>query len=329
LIVNGAIPAQRIFIASITPSENTGQDYSPWLNDNLDSTVAFQWGNNSKYIDVTLSLSKKAKLSKISLYDGPGSFTDQPDSIYALNGLQKTLLGVFTGNAYNGWVDINVDTSVTATAIVINKYGNNLPVKIKIFGYEVNDPAITASEINFDELPAKTVGDAPFSLNASSTNIETPVTFQSSDPAVASVSNSTGNWMVTLLKEGSVSITAAQSGNANFTPAVSVSRTLIVNKLITDSSNRIPVVSIVASENTGQDYSPWLNDNLDSTVAFQWGVNDKYVDITLLTDSLVKLSKISLYDGLGSFANLPDSIYILNGSQKTLIGAFDGSTYNS
>jgi len=60
---------ERIKIASITPSENTGQDYSPWLNDDLNDQVQSAWTGNFKWVDVTLSLERSCKVSKISLYD--------------------------------------------------------------------------------------------------------------------------------------------------------------------------------------------------------------------------------------------------------------------
>jgi hypothetical protein len=45
---------QRLTFVSVQPSEDTGQDYSPWLSDNLDSLVQHAWQNNFKYVDVTL-----------------------------------------------------------------------------------------------------------------------------------------------------------------------------------------------------------------------------------------------------------------------------------
>jgi len=320
---------ERINISSITPSENTGQDYTPWLNDDLTSQVQPKWGTNIKYIDVTLNLSKKVTLSKLTFYDGQGSFPEQPDSIYALNGSQKTFIGIFNGTTYNQFVDLNVSSSIVATAIVIHKYGNNIPQKVKIYGYDTGETVRASSTINFAALPAKTAGGAAFSLVATSTNNEVPVVFQSSDPSVVSVSNSTGTWMATILKVGTVNITASQAGNANFNPATNVERTLIVNPAAPVAvGQRISIAAITPSEDTGQDYTPWLNDDLTSLVQPKWANNDKYIDVTLTLSKKVKLTKLTLYDGQSSFPEQPDSIYALNGSQKTLIGTFNGNTYN-
>jgi hypothetical protein len=50
---NYAQTATRIPITTIVPSINTGQNYSPWLNDNTSSLISNVWGSsNMQYIDV-------------------------------------------------------------------------------------------------------------------------------------------------------------------------------------------------------------------------------------------------------------------------------------
>ncbi|MEJ7913212.1 MAG: right-handed parallel beta-helix repeat-containing protein, partial [Chitinophagaceae bacterium] len=80
----------------------------------------------------------------------------------------------------------------------------------------------TDQTINFSTLPAKTVGDAPFALDATASS-GLPVTFRViSGPATLS-----GN-MVSLTGSGSVVIEASQAGNASFNPAPSVNRDFTV-----------------------------------------------------------------------------------------------------
>jgi len=126
---------QRIKFNSITSSINTGMDYSPWLNDNVDSLVQEVWLNNFVWVDVTLKLTQRSKITRFSFYDYEGVFTDAPDSIYALNGTTKTFLGTFTGPAYMVWDGFTLATPVEADAIVIHKFSNNIPQKVDIFGY--------------------------------------------------------------------------------------------------------------------------------------------------------------------------------------------------
>lgn len=79
--------------------------------------------------------------------------------------------------------------------------------------------------IKFNPLPVKVVGDPPFTLTATSSS-GLPITYKSSDPKVASVN---GN-VVTILKHGTTTITAAQAGSSAYLPAGKVSRILQVNK---------------------------------------------------------------------------------------------------
>ncbi|QMW02056.1 T9SS type A sorting domain-containing protein [Spirosoma foliorum] len=127
----------RLKVVSITPSENTGQDYSPWLNDDVSKLVQSAWSDNAKWVQVTLKLEKKSLISSLSLYDYDGSFPDQPALLYAMNGTQRVLIGSFDGSTYMNWVTLTPFQGLVADAIMIYKYGNNIPQKIKVFGQPI------------------------------------------------------------------------------------------------------------------------------------------------------------------------------------------------
>ena len=243
--------SSHIKISSITPSENTGQVYTPWLNDDLNSLVESVWGNNSKWVDVKLTLEKRCKITKLSLYDYEGTFTDNFASIYGLNGTTKTLLGTFEGLKYNEFVDILVDNPIEIDAIIIHKYGNNIPQKVQIYGIEV----------------------------ASTTSI--PPSSTSSPPT-----------------------TIADIMDA-----------------------RIKITEIKVNEDTGQDYSPWLNDDLNNLVGSVWNNNNKWVEIRLRFEKRTKLTKLSFYDYEGTFTDNAASIYALDGTKRIFLGLFEGLTY--
>lgn len=80
-----------------------------------------------------------------------------------------------------------------------------------------------AQTILFDLLPGKQTGDAPFVLGATASS-GLPVSYVSSEPAVATVTGST----VTIIGAGATTITASQAGNATYLPAAEVSRQLVV-----------------------------------------------------------------------------------------------------
>ncbi len=67
------------------------------------------------------------------------------------------------------------------------------------------------------------VGNAPFTLTATATS-GLPVSYVSSNPAVATISGTT----VTLVGAGTAVITASQGGDANYNAATSVPQTLTV-----------------------------------------------------------------------------------------------------
>ncbi|MGN6178821.1 MAG: cadherin-like beta sandwich domain-containing protein [Mucilaginibacter sp.] len=126
---------QRIKFATIIPSVNTGQDYTPWLNDNLDSLVQDAWQNNFIWVDLKLPLTQHSIITRLSFYDYTGVFTDAPDSIYAVNGTHKTFLGTFTGPGYMIFDGFTLQSPTEADTLVIHKYSNNIPQKVDIYGY--------------------------------------------------------------------------------------------------------------------------------------------------------------------------------------------------
>lgn len=101
----------------------------------------------------------------------------------------------------------------------------------------INDPVETGSAsgtlviskasqtITFNTLSAKTYGDAPFELTATSSS-GLPISYTSSVTTVATVSGST----VTITGAGATFIRANQSGGLNYLPATQVNRALTVNK---------------------------------------------------------------------------------------------------
>jgi hypothetical protein len=331
---SGTQLGDRIQIATITPSINTGQNYSPWLNDDLNDIVQNEWSPlNLQYIDVTLALAGPANVTQVSLFDGQGSFPGMPTSIYALKGNKRTLLGVFTGEAYQQWVNITPPKAVSADAIIIHKYGNNIPAKVKIFGMLTGSaPTQTQAVISFPALATKTMGAAAFDLTATSNNSSTPITFTSSNPGIVSVSNASGKWQATVVGVGSANITASQAASSSYLAAANVAQAISVQAApvatLVPTNNRLSITKITPSINTGQNYLPWLNDDLNDLVQNEWStLNLQYIDVTLALAGQANVTQVSLFDGQGSFPGMPTSIYALNGTTQTLIGVFTGESY--
>jgi hypothetical protein len=83
--------------------------------------------------------------------------------------------------------------------------------------------AKASQTITFKALAPVTADAAPFQVPTTASSA-LPVSLSSSNPAVATVQGST----VTVLAAGVTTITASQSGNENYLPAVSASQTLVV-----------------------------------------------------------------------------------------------------
>jgi uncharacterized repeat protein (TIGR03803 family) len=79
--------------------------------------------------------------------------------------------------------------------------------------------------ISFNPLPSKTYEDANFNLSATS-NSGLPITYSSSNAAVATISGDS----VTIVGAGTTTITASQSGDYHYLPAINVEQVLTVNK---------------------------------------------------------------------------------------------------
>jgi len=150
---------QRINVVTITASENTGQDYSPWLTDDLTNLVKEAWSGNAKWVQVTLKLQQKSLISSLSLYDHQGTFTDKPALLYAMNGTQRVLIGSFDGSTYMNWVNRSPFEPLVADAIMIYKFGNNIPQKIKVFGQPITATTVLPRPV--DLLTLSSVKDNP------------------------------------------------------------------------------------------------------------------------------------------------------------------------
>ena len=84
---------------------------------------------------------------------------------------------------------------------------------------------VSSLELTFSDFGEKSYGDAPFTLQVSSPNTETPIVFSIEDGSIARIDNG----VVTLLKAGSTTITARQEASVNYGEASATIR-LIVKK---------------------------------------------------------------------------------------------------
>ncbi|MFM7196121.1 MAG: hypothetical protein ACKOYP_15245, partial [Bacteroidota bacterium] len=112
---------------------------------------------------------------------------------------------------------------VTNPAVLANT--NLLQSSTVMWTLDAGGPTGQAQVISFAAIPAVNYGDAPVTLNAT-TSSGLPITYTSSNPQVAAIN---GN-VLTIIGAGSAVITATQAGNGQYLEATPVQQTLTVNK---------------------------------------------------------------------------------------------------
>ena len=100
--------------------------------------------------------------------------------------------------------------------------------------------ALANQSITFGALNPVTYGDGTLNLTATGGESGNPVTYLSSDPTIASIS---GN-VVSIIKPGTVTITASQEGNSSYNTAPSV------NQILTINQKTLTVSNVVVSDKT-------------------------------------------------------------------------------
>jgi len=133
----------------------------------------------------------------------------------------------------------------------------------------------SAQTITFGILPSKTFGDMPFAITATSSS-GLPVSFVSSDPAIATVNGNT----ITILAAGVVTITASQAGNDNYIEAAGVARILNIAK-----ADPNLVFSPIADKTLGDDAF-----NLQATAKTAVTFSSSSTNVKIVGSSLSMLS---------------------------------------
>jgi len=155
--------------------------------------------------------------------------------------------------------------------------GSNARLRIQKVIYEPNQ------SINFGILSPKITTDAPFELPATATS-GLEVTYTSSNTSVATVSGKT----VTIIGAGSTTITASQSGDANFTPAPDITQTLTVSKAAqTISFNTIDIRTL-------GDMPYNLMATASSGLAVQYNSASDKVSISNNVMTMIKAGKVTI-----------------------------------
>ena len=181
---------------------------------------ASAYGSLAGWSKLGQSITFNSLPSKTYNWDGPFTLSATASSALAVSySSSNTSVATVSGNT----VTI---TGAGVTTITANQAGNTYYNAATSMGqsFTVNKAA-QGIIFNLDFHPHKKYGDAPFDAGAT-VYTGLPITYTSSNPAIATVSGST----ITITGAGSVTITANQPGDANYLAAPPANQTLIIDK---------------------------------------------------------------------------------------------------
>jgi hypothetical protein len=156
------------------------------------------------------------------------------DLIYAVFSADGSLVNSFTGGStgddqsvgiYSNGSKLILTGSVSAQAVVGT---GSFPQASTII--QIIDPGVSGpqdQQITLNETGPKTYGDPVFEISATASS-GLPVELKSSDETTLKIIGNTA----TILKSGTVVISASQSGNSQYLAAAPVSQTLVINKAV-------------------------------------------------------------------------------------------------
>ena len=146
--------------------------------------------------------------------------------------------------------------------------------------------------LTFNSLSAKTFGDVPFNLSATSTS-GLPITYTSSSVSVATILEN----KVTIVGAGIINITARQAGNLDYNPAAEIIQALTVNR-----ANQTITFPAISTKLFGE--APFnLSATSTSGLAIQYSTASDKISISGNQVTLVKPGNVSVKADQGGSTN--------------------------
>jgi endoglucanase len=291
------------------------------------------WIDDKDWMDYTVSVASAGLYSfSFRIANGYGN-----GRIELRNATGTVLLGIDvprTGG-FQSWQTITTRATLPAGNQTLRVYAvrglwnfNRMDVS------QVSQTPIPAT-ITFGTLADQPVSTTPFTLQASSTNSATPITFSSSNAAVVSVSNASGVWKATAVAPGSAVITAFQAGNGAYLAAQSVARTQVVLAPATQTTARkIPIEGArwYQLNNVSNGLEGLFDSKTDVAVKTGWSKILTNFDAyyPLAKGESMTIESIRLFSGQGVPADAPMTLSIITDQwQRITIGSYVGGQYNT
>ncbi|RYF60586.1 MAG: carbohydrate-binding protein, partial [Cytophagaceae bacterium] len=234
---------------------------------------------------------------------------------------------------WQNWTTISTTATLPAGSQVLRIYSVRGAWSFNWVNITQGGTVLAPSVISFGALPDKTTDDGDFSLVATSTNNQTPITFSSSNPAVLSVSNATGSWKATVVAAGTAILTASQAASSSFLAASDVTQSQVVRvSSIIATERKIPIdpKRWYQLTNVSNGLQGLFDGVTNVNVETGWGKVLPQYDAyyPLLNGESMTLESLRFYDFVGSCQDTPMTLAIITDQwQRIPIATFTGSDY--
>ncbi|WP_062545236.1 carbohydrate-binding protein [Rufibacter tibetensis] len=248
-----AAPAvtQSFEVTSSTQANSTrieAERYTSMSGVQVENTSDVGGGQNVGYIDTNDWMNYSVSVSSAGTYNvsfrvATGN-TGGRFEVRSASGAVLATVDVPQTGGWQAWQTVSAPVALAAGTQTLQLYvrGGGWNINwLEIGGTFTTAPTANVTPIiTFPALANKMVGDADFTLNATSTNTTAPITFTSSNPSIVSVSNSTGIWKATVVGAGTANITALQAASSGYNAAENVTRSITVTQTSTSTAKSFP-----------------------------------------------------------------------------------------
>ncbi|NQX43189.1 gliding motility-associated C-terminal domain-containing protein [Pedobacter steynii] len=201
---------------------------------------------------------------------------------------------------------------------------------------EVSTIPKASQSISFNAIAAKTYGDPSFLLGSANSSAGLPATYTAADPTIVAI---VGN-VATILKAGTTTITASQSGNAFFNAAPNVPQTLTVNTktltIVNNSRSKVYGDVLTSGDFTGSITGVQSGDNItltrNSAGIAATASAGTYPIVATLADPNAKLSNYSVSNPDGTLTVTQKTLSIAASNLSKFYGTasvFAGTEFNA
>ena len=215
-----------------------------------------------------------------------------------------------TASVLSGAPDLTTTATIASPvgSYPINASAGTLTAANYTFTFSTGSLGIDVAPQNivFTALPGKTYGDTTFDLSATGGDSGNPVTFSSSNLAVATISGST----VTVVGAGSANITASQAGNSNYAAATALQTLTVGKAALTVSSQPASRTYGAANPTLQPAYSGFVNSDTSAVLQGAPDLSTTATAISPVADYTVTVTAGNLFSNNYNFSFVNGSLSV-------------------